>query len=266
MPQSKATKRFEKKHLGDVLRKRKEVKKIKQRQLLKDKRKAKKAKEDIHDAAVESRKQKVNTDALNALSVDDFFQNGIEIPKYPSANRNTSSTGNNKRKHIEISDEEELSEQLSDLETSLASDQISERESDSASDIDVARTHKDELAALASKDPEFYKYLQENEAELLDFNPDADLAGLTNTDVDDSENVPRKRQKRELEDDGQRGEVTQSLVAKWESSMVEQRSLRSSKEVLLAFGSAVASSGKDDKQFKYTVSDPEGIHHKFFPS
>ena len=41
--------------------------------------------------------------------------------------------------------------------------------------------HMDELSKLAEKDPEFYKYLQENDRELLDFDPGA----LQEEDVDE---------------------------------------------------------------------------------
>jgi nucleolar complex protein 2 len=48
---------------------------------------------------------------------------------------------------------------------------------------DEGQTHLHELSALAEKDPEFYKYLQENDRELLDFNPG--LGGGANEDDED---------------------------------------------------------------------------------
>jgi len=41
-----------------------------------------------------------------------------------------------------------------------------------------------ELSNLAAKDPEFYKYLQENDRELLEFNPEATSEGRKIPDGD----------------------------------------------------------------------------------
>ena len=46
-----------------------------------------------------------------------------------------------------------------------------------------------ELSNLAAKDPEFYKYLQENDRELLEFNPEATGEGekIPDGDIDSTE-------------------------------------------------------------------------------
>ena len=64
---------------------------------------------------------------------------------------------------------------------------------------DIGDTHLIELSQLAEKDPEFYKYLQENDRELLEFDPDKledddeddeGSLGMDNTEMDVSEDTP----------------------------------------------------------------------------
>ena len=50
---------------------------------------------------------------------------------------------------------------------------------------DEGQTHLHELSALAEKDPEFYKYLQENDKELLDFDPG--MGGAPHSDEGDED-------------------------------------------------------------------------------
>ena len=83
-------------------------------------------------------------------------------------------------------------------------------------DDDEGAAHLNELAKLAEKDPEFYKYLQENDKELLDFDPNAmeedeeDGGGdeEDNEDEDEVESVPV---------------LTKNILQKWQKAILEVR-------------------------------------------
>ena len=60
-------------------------------------------------------------------------------------------------------------------------------------DLD-GENHMLELSKLAEKDPEFYKYLQENDKELLNFKTDA-LPGTDSSDEEDEEDAVMDEEK-----------------------------------------------------------------------
>lgn len=253
MPSSKSTKKFEKNHLKDVLKNRKAGAKIKQKAHMKEKLKQRKAQDNApseyetknaEGAAPKGRPAK--GESLGEMSMDQFFQGGFEVPELPKGKSTKPKTGKRKRTQVAEKEGSDSEEGASD--------------SDSGDDMDA---HKQQLEELASKDPEFYKYLQDNDAELLDF--DDDLAEIDALSEDDEAATPRKKQKGEKgapvetpEADG--NEVTKATTEKWKLAMTEQFSLRAMKEVVLAFRSAAHLNEDDDKTYKYTINDPTVYH------
>ena len=77
---------------------------------------------------------------------------------------------------------------------------------------DEGQNHLQELSKLAEKDPEFFKYLQENDNELLDFDPDADLSNPEDEDIPMEDQIPV---------------LTKEHLRKWQQSLLQVWSMSS---------------------------------------
>jgi nucleolar complex protein 2 len=271
MGTTKTTKKFEKRHLKDTLKRRKDVSKIKQKQQLKAKQKSRLAEdrgEDGKDDDKTNGKVKAGNTSLENMAVDEFFQNGFEIPTRTKAKRKRTTPNSEKaakKQKLQSPGEGEGDEDLS--EDSAEAETMERSEGNSSDSDSDEETHKEQLEALAKKDPEFYKYLNENEPELLDFE-DGDFAELDQ--LSEAEEKPSKKKKKagkkavEIESDdestsGHSGDVTLAMVKKWETAMVDQKSLRSTREVVLAFRAAAhLNEAEESKPYKFTITDPDG--------
>ncbi|KAJ4358235.1 Nucleolar Complex 2 protein [Didymosphaeria variabile] len=262
MPVSKATKKFEKNKLSQVLKKRKDVAKIKQRKQMDLKRKQRKALDNApadgveNDASKKATSNGTKEDAFGEMSMDQFFQGGFQVPEMKKKSTKPK-TGKRKRTPVEDGASDD-----SDVDLAEAAEGAEDAGSDSESGDDM-EAHKKQLAGLAEKDPEFYKHLKEHDPELLDFEDD-DLEGLELSASED-EKTPRKKRKSDkgAKDDeaGSAGnEVTKKLIQKWKSSMEESSSLRATREVVLAFRSAAHLDEEKKEKYKYTISDSTVYH------
>ncbi|KAI1790576.1 Noc2-domain-containing protein [Ganoderma leucocontextum] len=164
-----------------------------------------------------------NSDASDAederfkgMSVDDFLGGGFMQGESDDEN------GVNGDDDME-EDEDEGSEGGDDNESFADVDDLE----------DEGEAHLIELSKLAEKDPEFYKYLQANDQELLDFKLDA--GGDENEDED--------------EDDVMEEDVTpvltKEVLQRWQKALLDHRSLKALRKLLVAFRSAVHMNEED---------------------
>ncbi|KAI4166104.1 MAG: hypothetical protein LQ342_000535 [Letrouitia transgressa] len=252
----KATKKFEKSRLKDTLGRRKESAKVKQKQQIKAKRKARNARDNARgfDEEVQELKAQPNgVKNLTEMGMDQFFERGVDLPEPKKATIN--STKARKRKRDHGMDSDTVSDTASNEEPSNF------LKNDSASDEEGGiGMHKKDLDALAEKDPDFYKFLQDNDAELLDFGDFADVDQLS------EDGSPQKKQKtgKGLKDVGEnnddQSEITMAMVEKWKNGMKDQYSLRAMRQVVLAFKAAAYLNSEDAKEHKYSISSPEVYH------
>ncbi|KAF4462250.1 nucleolar complex 2 [Fusarium albosuccineum] len=261
----KATKKFEKKHLKGVLDKRKAGAKIKQRQQIQDKKKARKSKDAEYyegskdDKDGEVKKPSAKGKKINDMSVDDFLQGGFEI--IDKKGKKAGKLGKRKRDAPEGAAEE------SDSDDSIgAQPVVSDSEDDDEEADDGIGMSKQTMDELAEKDPEFYKFLKENDPDALDFDDNADLAEvdeLSGEDDSEEEEQPKKKRKKEkpakVEAVAPGNELTRELVASWRKAMAEKHSLRAARQVVLAFRCAAHLNEDDDEesQQRYVLNSPE---------
>ncbi|KAK3951788.1 Noc2p family-domain-containing protein [Pseudoneurospora amorphoporcata] len=276
----KQTKKFEKKHLKGVLERRKVVQKIKQKEQIKQKKQAKKHQDDAFIKGPDGGKQPVRvrknlgTAAAGEMTVDDFFQGGFEILDKKTKDA-SGKLGKRKRDDEEESDAEE-EEQSQDDEGSevdfsddgIAHDEVSddEEEDDEVVD-DTAPTGmtKEAMASLAEKDPEFYKFLKENDPEALEFDENAEFSEIDELSGSEAEGEEPKKKKQKKDtkaaDDENGSELTQKMIAKWKAQIEETKSLRAARQVVIAFRCAAHLNEDDDeKPQRYTIHDPNAFN------
>ncbi|KAG2093039.1 Noc2-domain-containing protein [Suillus cothurnatus] len=129
-----------------------------------------------------------------------------------------------------------------------------EDEEDIADDQSFASVDELEVtclsAQLAEKDPEFYKYLQENDRELLEF-----TATQEDRDEIDDEDDVMDGDDNEEEDMGEELPIlTTSILKTWQKALLEHRSLRALRKLLIAFRSAVHMN-EDDKVLLWRIDN-----------
>ena len=198
---TKRTKKFMKNKLDQTLKQRQDAKKKQKYTQNKGKR--------VKDEPTEEKEEEpeVVESQAPAMSVDDFLSGGF-------------------REGMEDEDEEEEAEEDDD-------------DLDEVDDIEDAEAHAQDLAQLAEKDPEFYKYLQENDQELLRFGQGED------------EEEEEDEEKEEEEDERL---LTMDMLQQWQKSLLRHRSPRALRRLLLAFRS-VLSSHDDEVQHAFHVQD-----------
>ncbi|CAM4679483.1 unnamed protein product [Leuciscus chuanchicus] len=135
-----------------------------------------------------------------------------------------------------------------------------------------ASEHKNQLSALKSKDPEFYKYLEQNDLELLNFD---DSDSLEDEEEDEEERMYHKlpSQLEEADDDEEEEEsgkkvakpsksskestkVTEAMIEKWRTALRKEPTPNLIRDITQAFKAAVATTKGDSEELcRYTISD-----------
>lgn len=287
----KSTRKFEKNHLKDTIERRKGLTKVKQRQQIRDKKKARRSQDLIangdngeHESGTVGKE--TNGDAANFedMDVDQFFQGGFDIAEKSPKKRGRNAVNEPEKSkpalkrtrdeaEVEVNggvEEEDVQVDEDTISSEDEVDTLSSAELGSASGDDDIDAHKRDLDALAEKDPEFYKYLKENDAKLLNVDEGRNPPELEESSGSEAQGPSQTRRGKvgdEQEDapseddqglnDGQ--VVTMTMLSKWRKALLELHSLRALRDVMSAFKAAAHINDMDGKAYKYTISSADGI-------
>ncbi|KAG4099925.1 Noc2-domain-containing protein [Neocallimastix lanati (nom. inval.)] len=151
----------------------------------------------------------------------------------------------------EVEDEEEEEDDDEMEEEELEEEDNEEEEEEE--DINEIEEHKKQLEELKEKDPEFYKFLQENDKELLAFGNDegneeeeeVEEAPETEMDEEEEEDIPKAKQ------------LTKFMIINWQKQIVEKNSLKSTRKMILALRAAAAIDEEyaEGKEFGFAIDN-----------
>ncbi|KAG9297632.1 hypothetical protein G9A89_011147 [Geosiphon pyriformis] len=275
MPKAKkATKKFQKQHLKDVLERRKKTQKIKIG--ITNRKKQKSYRRENENFTESKGKDRIQENKpirnlqenqagdfvknLDEMDLDDFFGSegeGLTENEYPSdysePSKNESDELGNDDENCDNSEKAELNKNITKMRKQSVIGKSGSQ-------------HKEQLQALKEKDPKFYKYLQENDAELLDFD-------VSDDGLDDDDDYGSQDEYDDLENETlgslEQGSVeahkketsqlllTKEMVSTWQKSIIEKHSLRSLRRLLLAFrAGAHIDEDEDGVPYAYKITSP----------
>ncbi|KAJ3500788.1 hypothetical protein NLJ89_g9637 [Agrocybe chaxingu] len=195
--------------------------------------------EDVEDD-VEQEKEVPKAGKSKRMTVDDFL-NGDFMDGSDDEDMGGDDSAVSEDEDLNDEDEEDLED---DEAASFAS----------VDDLDEeGQNHLLELSKLAEKDPEFYKYLQENDEELLNFNMN-DLPGNDSSEEGDEDGDVV------MEEEEKTPVLTKEILRSWQRPLLLQHSLRALRKLLLAFRSA-AHMNEDDQVLAWSI-DSASVYNK----
>lgn len=231
---TKATKRFSKNHLGGEIKTRKRRQKVQFR----DKKKwgASKTEEELAADKIAKAEKKGGGPAERPPLGEDDEEDDDEVIDEGGAQRDT--YGGDVDSFLESGFFNALGEDDDEEEES------GQVEGDDGVGGDEEGGHKKDLEALKKKDPEFYKYLQEHDQELLDFG-DEDEGEEKEEEVEQAADVEQAGE----EEGGAKGPrvLTIQMIAGWVKALETGGSFPVIRDLVRAFESACHIDNVDDK-------------------
>lgn len=175
----------------------------------------------------------------------------------------------------EGTDDEDDEEMVATAPDNDANEDEDEDSSDSGDNEDSkeklmrdAKKHKLEMDELKKRDPEFYKFLEKEDAGLLgfDMSEDEDDENDKNGDGEDADEEyvsgdEEDDQEINMQNDKSLVTVTKAMLAKWVEQIEKKCDSTAAKRLLAAFKSATRMADEEEREkttFIYKVVDPNG--------
>lgn len=240
---SKATKKFQNKHLKHTIDHRREVQKHNKKIALR--------KKGSSNGPSEPPVKKSAKPIFDDMSVDEFFEGGFEVPK-PKKGTKIAEESEDESLAASESEDEVMEAQDEDDEDDV---EASEHDDKLSSDEEDAEMMQKDMENLKETDPDFYKYLQSNDKKLLDFeavNPMDAISDDESGDEDEEEVVEQPEEETKAD---KRRQITKSTVASWDKSL-KTPNLKTISNIVSAFKAAVHIHNSEENNTRYVVSDP----------